>query len=164
MIPSDHFVKFYNEVFKFLESQSEKDLRDFWMEISRHQESFLIDTFREKGLLGMKEYWDDIIFEENLDATTDITEEYFELKNNYCPSLAKAQDNDAGQMGRYCDHCAGWVKPIMDKLGYSCVSDMIDRSKSKCMMRVYKSSDRADAYRQQCSLPANPYSEEGEGR
>ena len=32
MIPSDHFTRFYNEVFKFLEKQSEEDLKQYWLE------------------------------------------------------------------------------------------------------------------------------------
>ena len=28
MIPSDHFTRFYNEVFKFLEKQGEEDLKN----------------------------------------------------------------------------------------------------------------------------------------
>ena len=38
MIPSDHFTRFYNEVFKFLEGQGEEHLKEYWLEISKNQE------------------------------------------------------------------------------------------------------------------------------
>lgn len=38
MIPSDHFTRFYNEVFKFLESQGEEALEAYFLEISKNQE------------------------------------------------------------------------------------------------------------------------------
>jgi hypothetical protein len=62
---------------------------------------------------------------------------------NACPSLGKVMDNDAEPMARYCDHCAGWIGPIMDKLGYSLVYDVIDRQKPQCVMQVFKDPDQA---------------------
>ena len=67
MIPSDHFTRFYNEVFKFLEKQGEEDLQAYWLEISKNQEKHTLELFREKGLQGMYEYWDHIRIEENCD-------------------------------------------------------------------------------------------------
>ena len=63
MIPSDHFVRFYNEVFKFLDPIG--GLPDYYLEISRDQELHCLKLFWEKGLAGMKEYWDGIVKEEN---------------------------------------------------------------------------------------------------
>ena len=49
MIPSDHFTRFYNEVFKFLEKQGEEDLKKYWLEISKNQEKHTLELFKEKG-------------------------------------------------------------------------------------------------------------------
>ena len=43
MIPSDHFVRFYNEVFKFLDNQG--GLEAYYEEISRHQELHCLQLF-----------------------------------------------------------------------------------------------------------------------
>ena len=67
MIPSDHFTRFYNEVFKFLEDQGEEHLEAYWLEISKNQEKHTLELFKEKGLKGMYEYWDHIRIEENCD-------------------------------------------------------------------------------------------------
>ena len=44
MIPSDHFTRFYNEVFKFLEKQGEEDLKKYWLEISKNQEKHTLES------------------------------------------------------------------------------------------------------------------------
>lgn len=143
MIPSDHFTRFYNEVFKFLESQGEEALEAYFLEISKNQERHILDLIRTKGLQGMYEYWSVIEEEENCDMDLVIDEDHIELTMNKCPSLSKVMDNDAAPMGRYCDHCAGWVGPIMDKTGYHLVYDVISRTEPRCVMRVFKDAEQA---------------------
>lgn len=143
MIPSDHFPRFYNEVFKFIEQQGEKELEDYFLEISKNQENHLLDLIREKGFEGMLQYWSVIREEENCELDLGYDEDKFELHMHQCPSLPKAQDSDAGPWARYCDHCAGWIGPIMDKTGYHLVYDVIDRDKPQCHMRIYKDEAKA---------------------
>ena len=71
MIPSDHFVRFYNEVFKFLDKQGDGALEKYYLEISRHQELHCLELFKTKGLQGMYDYWEHIRIEENCDLTLD---------------------------------------------------------------------------------------------
>ena len=80
MIPSDHFTRFYNEVFKFLEKQSEEDLKEYWLEISKNQEKHTLELFKEKGLRGMYEYWDHIRIEENCDLDLELEDDKLELR------------------------------------------------------------------------------------
>ena len=143
MIPSDHFTRFYNEVFKFLEKQGEEDLQAYWLEISKNQEKHTLELFREKGLQGMYEYWDHIRIEENCDLDLKLEEDNLELKMNVCPSLSKVLDNDSEPMKRYCDHCAGWIGPLIDKVGYHLVYDVIDRSKPQCVVKIFKDKEKA---------------------
>jgi len=58
MIPSDHFVRFYNEVFKFLDERG--GLQSFFLEISRHQELHCLELYRALGIRGMYEYYQKI--------------------------------------------------------------------------------------------------------
>ena len=153
MIPSDHFTRFYNEVFKFLEEQSEADLQDYWLAISANQERHTMDLFRRKGLAGMQEYWLHIRDEENCDLEIDRDEGRLELRMNKCPSLSKVLDNDAEPMDRYCDHCAGWIGPIRDKLGYHLVYDVIDRKRPQCVMRVFTDAESAAEAEEGAQLP-----------
>ena len=145
MIPSDHFTRFYNEVFKFLESQGEDHLERYFLEISKNQEKHILGLIEEKGFEGMLQYWSVIRDEENCELDLGYDDDKFELRMHLCPSLTKAKDNDAETWGRYCDHCAGWIGPIMDKTGYHLVYDVIDRNKPQCVMRIFKDPEKAKA-------------------
>jgi hypothetical protein len=120
MIPSDQFVRFYNEVFKFLDEQGEDALQKYYRVVSEQQEMHCLKLFKEKGLAGMKTYWDRIAVEENCNMSTTLYPDHLELVMNRCPSLSKAMNNDAGAFLRYCDHCPGWVIPLLEKAGFYC--------------------------------------------
>jgi hypothetical protein len=143
MIPSDHFTRFYNEVFKFLEAQGEQELEAYFLAISKNHEKHILELIETKGLAGMYEYWEHIRIEENCDMDLELHEDHLALRMNVCPSLTKVLDNDAEPMGRYCDHCAGWIGPIMDKTGYHLVYDVIDRKKPQCFTRIFKDAAKA---------------------
>lgn len=143
MIPSDHFTRFYNEVFKYLETRGQEDLELYWLEISKNQERHILELIETKGFQGMYEYWSVIKDEENCELDLQVYDEHLELHMHKCPSLTKAMDNDAVPMERYCDHCAGWIGPIMDKTGYHLVYDVISRTEPRCVMRIFKDPAKA---------------------
>lgn len=143
MLPSDHFVRFYNEVFKYLESQGPGHLEKYWLEISRHQERHCLELFRTKGLKGMYDYWEHIRIEENCDMTLYLEEECLNLKMNKCPSLSKVMDNDASPSPAYCNHCPGWVGPMIRKAGYYCVYATGKPDVPKCEAWIYPDKDKA---------------------
>ena len=116
MIPSDHFVRFYNEVFKFLEKKN--GLEPYYLEISRHQELHCLEHFLKKGLQGMEEYWGQIRIEENCICSSWIEDDVRYSHMQKCPSLSKVLDNDATPCEKYCYHCPGWVAPLVTKCGF----------------------------------------------
>ena len=149
MIPSDHFVRFYNEVFKFLDQR--KGLTDFYLEISRHQEIHCLELFRKKGLEGMEEYWGHIRKEENCVSESWIDGDVRFSHMKRCPSLSKVLDNDAEPFAGYCEHCPGWVGPLMAKCGFYFVDNIMgervpecrsfmtkDREKAECLLKEWK--------------------------
>ena len=153
MIPSDHFVRFYNEVFKFLEKQPGDELEKYWLEISRHQEMHCLELFKTKGLQGMYDYWEHIRIEENCDMTLTLTDDCFTLEMHRCPSLSKVLDNDAAPCEKYCDHCQGWIKPLIEKAGYFCVYDIIDRKIPQCREYIYADRKKAEAKQKELNGP-----------
>lgn len=140
MIPSDQFVRFYNEVFKFLSRQGQAELERYYLVISRDQEQHCLKLFKEEGLVGMKKYWDRIAVEENCDLITTLHEDRLVLEMRRCPSLSKALDNDAGAFKYYCDHCPGWIIPLLEKAGYNCEYNIIDRTLPQCCITIYRAS------------------------
>lgn len=145
MIPSDHFVRFYGEVFKFLEEKN--GLEEYYREISRHQELHCYELFMEKGLEGMEEYWGHIHVEENCVASSGIEDGVRHSFMQRCPSLSKVMDNDAGLCQIYCLHCPGWCLPLMTKCGFYEVYDIIGFNDPRCRSIHTEDREKAEAIR-----------------
>ncbi|MBE6384039.1 MAG: hypothetical protein E7048_00080 [Lentisphaerae bacterium] len=147
MIPSDHFVKFYAEVFKYLQKQGQAAIDEYYTTIAEHQKTHCLDLFTSKGLAGMKEYWDKIIFEENCDADAILDEgKSYTFIMHHCPSLAKVLDNDAGVCDIYCDHCPGWVLPVMTAAGFYTVCDSVGADIPRCVEKTFAKLEDAQKY------------------
>lgn len=156
MIPSDHFVRYYNEVFKALESRGPGELAKYWADIGELQKRELADSFRKGGLQACYDYWARILKEENCVGQLSLTPDYFELRMDRCPSLSKVLDNDASPCFHYCDHCMGWVRPVMEVSGLYAVLDMQSRTEPHCVFRVYADRAKGQEFERQAKLPSLP--------
>lgn len=156
MIPSDHFVRFYNEVFKFLDEQN--GLEKYYHHISKHQELHCLKLFKEKGLQGVYEYYQKIYKEENCQGKVELNGHELILLMSRCPSLSKAIDNDAGVCSKYCLHCPGWTVPIYTQAGLYQVYDTMGLEKAQCCEWIYDVKELAVAKYQEL-LKTRPASE-----
>ncbi len=157
MIPSDHFVRYYNEVFKALDELGREHLVAYWRELGRLQTKELGERFRTGGLQACYDYWKVIEKEENCGARVTLADDYFEFRMEACPSLGKVLDNDAAPSPLYCDHCMGWVKPVMEYAGLYAVMDMHSRTEPHCHFRVYADKAKAEEWERQGKLVSEPY-------
>ncbi len=148
MIPSDHFVRFYNEVFKFLKSVD--GLENYYAEISHHQELHCLELFRDKGLSGVYEYYQKIYKEENCQGEVTLNGGELILRMDRCPSLSKALDNDAGACREYCLHCPGWTAEIYRKAKLYQIFDVMKLDEPQCCEWIY--DNKADAERKAAEL------------
>ena len=159
MIPSDHFVRFYNEVFKALDRKGRQHLVDYWRALGQLQIKALGARFRKGGVQAAKTYWERIIHEENCDARIIDHDDWIEFRMQCCPSLSKVTDNDAGPFKLYCDHCMAWIEPVMDYAGLHAVMDMRSRTKPQCRMAVCSTREQAEAFAKKAKLVSRPYDE-----
>ena len=143
MIPSDHFVKFYNEIFKYLERRGGDALDRYYARVADRQAYFTLEAFKRDGLKGMYDYWERIRIEENCDMVNRLEDGCYSFEFFSCPSLSKAVDNDAGPCPKYCNHCPGWILPLMTKAGVFAVYNLIDRKQPRCEMFVFTEKERA---------------------
>ena len=157
MIPSDHFVRFYNEVFKTLDAKGRRHLVEYWRALGRLQKRELAARFRKGGVAEARKYWERIVFEENCDAEIVERPGSFEFRMRRCPSLGKVLDNDAGPFLLYCDHCMGWVEPVMKAAGLHAVMDMISRREPRCAFFVTADKSAAAKAMKRARLPSTPY-------
>ena len=72
-----------------------------------------------------------------------LEKEFFHCKMAVCPSLSKITDNDGGACPKYCDHCPGWILPLMTKAGFFAVYNIIDRQKPECEFFIYEKQTEA---------------------
>ena len=145
MLPSDHFVKFYNEIFKYLERRGTAELERYYARVADRQAFFTLDAFKRDGLKGMYDYWERIRIEENCDMDLTLVDGCLELKMNVCPSLTKVIDNDAGPCHAYCDHCPGWVGRVLSAAGHYMVYDIVSRTEPQCRMYIFEDRLRAES-------------------
>ena len=150
MIPSDHFVRFYNEVFKFLDEKN--DLEEYYSHISTHQEFHCLELFKKRGLQGVYDYYLKIRKEENCDLNLDFRGHELTFFMRKCPSLSKALNNDAGVCPKYCDHCNGWLAPLLVKAGLYMIYDPMAPDVPQCRMWIF--DDRAAAEQKLAGLPS----------
>ena len=143
MIPSDHFVRFYNEVFKFLDEK--QALETYYKHISRHQEFHCLQEFRSRKLQAVYDYYVKIRKEENCGLDLILNDGELILKMTACPSLAKAMDNDAGVCRKYCLHCPGWTLPLYQKAGLFQVYDIVSPDQPQCTEWIYEEKNKAQA-------------------
>ncbi len=147
MIPSDHFVRFYNEVFKFLDEKN--GLEEYYLEISRHQEYHCYKCFMEEGLEGMEKYWGHIRIEENCVSTSYIKDGVRYSHMAKCPSLSKVLDNDAGACEKYCLHCPGWVAPLVTKCGFYYIKYQRALDVPECFSVFSENREKIEAVREE---------------
>lgn len=161
MIPSDHFVRYYNEVFKALSERGHEHLVAYWRDIGRWQIKELGERFRKGGLQACYEYWNWTREEENCEAELTLTDDYFDYRMHKCPSLGKVTDNDATPSPLYCDHCMGWILPVMEYTGLYAVMDMHSRTEPHCHFRIYTDKAKADEFAAKGVLVSRPYEDAG---
>lgn len=159
MLPSDHFVRMYNELFKLLEESGRDNLYRYWLEIAALQEVLMQPFLANQDFAGLYAYWEHIRVEENADMELRITDAFFEIIMNKCPSLTKNIDNDAGLSLNYCEHCAGWIHPVLRKHGFFPVYDIISPREPRCRLRVYREKQSAQAYAETVVHLWDPYND-----
>ena len=152
MIPSDHFIYFYNEIFKYLQKKGPEALDLYYSRVADRQANFVLDQYRREGLAGVCDYYRRIRIEENCDLDIEFVNACVRLRMNVCPSLSKALDSDGGACSVYCDHCPGWCMRVLASAGLWEVFDLVSRTKPECDEWIY--TDRARCKRKYRELVA----------
>lgn len=122
MIGTYDFCGHYEWTFNWLEKNGGEDLlQDYWEEaIAADSQTHAAALIEQKGFNGMMEYWGHTLAEESPEAGYHMTrtENVVRCDMHDCPSKGFLLRNGLEQHRDYCDHCIGWIKPVMDKAGY----------------------------------------------
>ncbi len=123
MIGCYDFCGHYEWTFAWLERTGGPDLlRDFLIEaVARDSQQHARELIRAEGFAGMAKYWQETLTAESPQRGFHITAgpDRFRVDMHDCPSKGFLLRNGLEQHRDYCDHCIGWIGPIMREAGFT---------------------------------------------
>lgn len=123
MIGCHDFCGHYEWTFAWLERVGGPALlHDYWRDaIAFDSQRHAVDAITREGIAGMAKYWGHTLVEESPDLGFRITRgpEVFRIDMHDCPSKGFLVRNGLEQHRDYCDHCMGWVGPMMAHAGFT---------------------------------------------
>ncbi len=129
MIGCYDFCGHYEWTFGWLEREGGHELvRAYWDE-AIHQDSQIhaIELIGGQGLEGMKKYWGPTLADEGAVYEGTYSEIAFRIDMHQCPSKGFLIHNGLEQYRDYCDHCLGWIGPLMKNAGF-----VVDHEHNHC--------------------------------
>jgi hypothetical protein len=129
MIGCYDFCGHYEWTFAWMQQQGGHEaVRAFWDEaIHRDSQRHAARLIAEQGIEGMKQYWGVTLEDEGGTHHCTATAEVFRIDMHECPSKGFLLRNGLEQYRDYCDHCMGWIGPLMKEAGY-----VIDHEHNHC--------------------------------
>ena len=115
MIGVYDFCGHYDWTFEWLRKQGgEKLVRSYWDEAIHHDsQRHAALAIAQKGIAGMADYWGHTLAHEGAGYHTTATDEVFRIDMHDCPSKGFLIRNGLAQYPDYCDHCMGWIGPML---------------------------------------------------
>ncbi len=135
------FCGHYEWTFEWLRKRGGDALvRQFWDEAihddsQRHAKELIL----KNGIRGMKEYWAHTLEDEGAAYHTTATESTFRIDMHECPSKGFLIRNQLEQYHDYCDHCMGWIGPLLKRGKF--VVDHQHNHSGQCWWEIRKESD-----------------------
>lgn len=121
MLGCHDFCGYYDWTFHHVrQTFGEEALRQLWSEAigADAQQAYLAAAVRD-GLRGLLNIWTKTGEDEHCDWTFTLDEERnvlrWDMRN--CPSKGFLLQNDLNADADYCDHCIGWIAPVLAKAG-----------------------------------------------
>ena len=142
MIGVYDFCGHYEWTFAWLEKNGgETLLREYWDEaIHRDSQQHASELILSRGFAGMKEYWGHTLAHEGAGYTTAATDKVFRIDIQDCPSKGFLLRNHLQQHSDYCDHCIGWIGPLLQRAGFT-----IDHQHNHCGQCWWEMKKQDDA-------------------
>ena len=139
------FCGHYEWTFEWLRQQGGEPLvREYWDQaIHRDSQTHSARLILEKGFAGMHEYWGHTLAHEGAGYHTTATDKLFRIDMHECPSKGFLLRNRLEQYHDYCDHCMGWIGPLLKRGGF--VVDHQHNHQGQCWWEIRRLSDPASA-------------------
>jgi len=121
MLGCHDFCGYYDWTFGYVRSRfGDEALMGLWAEaIGRDSQRHYEEAGRREGLAGLAKAWNQTGIDEHCEWSLTLDE-----KNNFlrwdmrqCPSKGFLLSNDCNADEDYCDHCMGWIIPLLARIG-----------------------------------------------
>jgi hypothetical protein len=116
------FCGHYEWTFAWLErAGGEALLHAYWDQAIHHDsQRHARELILREGVAGMEEYWGHTLAEESPSRGYEITirPDVFRIDMHDCPSKGFLLRNGLAHHRDYCDHCIGWVGPLLREAGF----------------------------------------------
>ncbi|MBI4557290.1 MAG: hypothetical protein HY706_06885 [Candidatus Hydrogenedentes bacterium] len=121
MIGVQDFNGHYDWTFEYIRRTfGEKALREYWSEaISFDSQRHAFELMRDKGFVGMDEYWAHTLTQEEAGYSLTRTEDVFRIDMHDCPSKGYLIEHGLAAYEDYCEHCMGWIGPLAQAAGFT---------------------------------------------
>lgn len=145
MIGVYDFCGHYEWTFDWLEKLGGHELvRAYWDEAIREDsQRHAMALIMKSGLDGMEEYWGYTLGEEGGEWEVTKTDAVFRIDMHHCPSKGFLLRNGLEQYPDYCDHCMGWIGPLMREAGF--VVDHEHNHCGQCWWEMRRATDQSPA-------------------
>jgi hypothetical protein len=136
------FCGHYEWTFEWLHQRGGEALVvEYWEEaICDDSQQHAARLILKEGFEGMKKYWGHILEEEAAGYHLTVTDHVFRIDMHECPSKGFLLRNNLEQYHDYCDHCMGWLGPLMKQAGY--VIDHEHNHCGQCWWEIRQATDR----------------------
>lgn len=139
MLGVQDFIGTYDWSFEYLRRKyGEQSVLDYWAKPKPR----LIKLFQEEGFDGMFEYWFHTLEMEEAGYTLDQSENCFRIDMFDCPSKGFLIKNDLKAYHDYCEHCMGWIKPVMDASGF--IIDHEHNHTGQCYWEMHRAQEHRE--------------------
>ena len=99
-------------------------VKRYWVEaIALDSQRHAAALIMAEGFVGMKKYWEPTLEEEGGEHSMHMGSDHYRSDMLDCPSLGFLMRNNIRFYHDYCEHCAGWVHPIMEAAGFITYSE-----------------------------------------
>jgi hypothetical protein len=125
MLGCQDFCGYYDWTFHYIRRRWGKEaLQTFMSEAIGEESQSHYSKAAADGLRGLLQCWDKTGGDEHCDWTFTLDEQRNVLRwdMRQCPSKGFLLDNDLNADEDYCDHCMGWIVPLLDRAGIEMVA------------------------------------------
>jgi hypothetical protein len=136
------FCGHYDWTFEWLrQCAGEALVRQYWDE-AIHQDSqrHASELIQKRGFAGMATYWGHTLDHEGAGFHTSAAEGVFRIDMQDCPSKGFLIRNGLSSYDDYCDHCIGWIGPMLKQAGFAVDHD--HNHCGQCWWELRRSADQ----------------------